>query len=251
MTRSRPTPLRSKLARCLQYKQPWRRPCRRRRHINISEVRAVALAMDSLGALGKGRSSSAHVLRSAEKPADNGTRDVPCASPLRSCQAEPRRPADREQRHAGADFCEPGASGFFCWQYTVAAGRELDLSKRGFLDLYSGSFGAARALAALSSTGTVPRTFSAKRCRRNCLAAPSTEWGLDLSVPSAGPSDRRRAGDGGEGQGGQLPRQLCSGPRSSCGPCWGRVLGREPGWLFALVSPELVWDPEGRGLLRD
>ena len=165
MTRSRPTPLRSKLARCLQYKQPWRRPCRRRRHINISEVRAVALAMDSLGALGKGRSSSAHVLRSAEKPADNGTRDVPCASPLRSCQAEPRRPADREQRHAGADFCEPGASGFFCWQYTVAAGRELDLSKRGFLDLYSGSFGAARALAALSSTGTVPRTFSAVQAK--------------------------------------------------------------------------------------
>ena len=70
-------PLWSKLARGLQYGGAWRRPCRRGRHINISEVRAGLhaelrqarkrprsrhnLAMDSqvaLGALGKGRSSS-------------------------------------------------------------------------------------------------------------------------------------------------------------------------------------------------
>ncbi|CAE7735652.1 unnamed protein product, partial [Symbiodinium necroappetens] len=70
-------PLWSKLARALQYGGAWRRPCRRGRHINISEVRAGLqaelrqarkrprsrhnLAMDSqvaLGALGKGRSSS-------------------------------------------------------------------------------------------------------------------------------------------------------------------------------------------------
>ena len=115
-------PLWSKLARALQYGGAWRRPCRQGRHINISEVRAglqgelrharrhprsrLNLAMDSqvaLGALGKGRSSSAAINRelrrclpahlgyesyldlmyyaSAENPADDGTRNVPLRAP--------------------------------------------------------------------------------------------------------------------------------------------------------------------------
>ena len=245
-------PLWSKLARALQYGSSWRRPCRRGRHINISEVRAglqaelrharrrpqsrLNLAMDSqvaLGALGKGRSSSAAINRelrrslpahlgyesyldlmyyaSAENPADDGARNVPLRAPsedlpqwwsaallgdftgLDSWLAErgalPRdalglpplaelgvmraalatrkearrlwwqRPSLRNgrcgpgvpvQRPGGADLSESVQAllRFFPEQQFLTASRKPpDLSKRGFLDLYSGSFGVARAVA--------------------------------------------------------------------------------------------------------
>ena len=240
------------LRRALQYGSSWRRPCRRGRHINISEVRAglqaelrharrrpqsrLNLAMDSqvaLGALGKGRSSSAAINRelrrslpahlgyesyldlmyyaSAENPADDGARNVPLRAPsedlpqwwpaallgdftgLDSWLAErgalPRdalglpplaelgvmraavatrkearrlwwqRPSLRNGRCGpGVQLQRPGSADlsesvqallrFFPEQQFLTASRKPpDLSKRGFLDLYSGSFGVARAVA--------------------------------------------------------------------------------------------------------
>eukprot|EP00439_Symbiodinium_sp_Y106_P034509 s3508_g4.t1 len=248
-------PLWSKVARCCQFGQAWRRPSRRGRHINISEVRAglqaelrharrrpncrVNLAMDSqvaFGALGKGRSSSGAInaelrkslpvhlgyesyldlmyFASAENPADDGTRNVPLRSPsdslpvwwaaalqgdfagldawLQERGALPedaldlppiselgvlrtpvpsrqearlewlRHPAARSARRPPA--CASSASAgsplpaevqeklqaFAREQFVVPKGAVLDLSRKGFLDLYSGSFGVARATASRS-----------------------------------------------------------------------------------------------------
>ncbi|CAE7648407.1 Cdk10, partial [Symbiodinium necroappetens] len=234
-------PLWSKLARALQYGGAWRRPCRRGRHINISEVRAglqgelrharrrprsrLNLAMDSqvaLGALGKGRSSSSAINRelrrslpahlgyesyldlmyyaSAENPADDGTRNVPLRTP--SEELPHWWAAALQGEFAGLDawLAERGAlpqdalglppltelgvvrtqvtsrkEARRSWwqrpsqrrldkatlplhiqrllralpeqQFLTAGGKAPDLCEKGFLDLYSGSYGAARALA--------------------------------------------------------------------------------------------------------
>ncbi|CAE7868529.1 ANK3 [Symbiodinium sp. KB8] len=174
-------PLWSKLARALQYGGAWRRPCRRGRHINISEVRAGLqaelhqarkrprsrhnLAMDSqvaLGALGKGRSSSqainkelrrslpAHLgyesyldlmyYASAENPADDGTRNVPLRAPTEELPSW--WPAALEGDFVGLDaWLAAGGYTKRGSQTLVAAAGFEDFARKGFLDLYSGSFG--------------------------------------------------------------------------------------------------------------
>ncbi|CAE7720841.1 unnamed protein product, partial [Symbiodinium necroappetens] len=275
-------PLWSELARTLPFGEPWRRPCKPGRHINISEVRAalhaearharrhpcsrVNLALDSqvaLGALGKGRSSSDAINRelrkslavhlgydsylgllyfaSAENPADDGTRNVPLRKPakeapdwwsaacegdfvglddwLAECAALPeealelpsvaelgvlRSPAS-SRRQARRDWWQrppqtrpplaaAAPSGFRsllpaavtekllsvpAGQFVVARGGTLDLSQKGFLDLYSGSFGVARALA--KATGCWVLTYELRRDAAEDLRCPRLqEFILDL-----------------------------------------------------------------------
>ena len=276
-------PLWSKLARALQYGGAWRRPCRRGRHINISEVRAGLqaelhqarkrprsrhnLAMDSqvaLGALGKGRSSSqainkelrrslpAHLgyesyldlmyYASAENPADDGTRNVPLRAPteelpswwpaalegdfvgldawLAARGALPqdalglppvaglgvvrRRVATRSEARKlwwqqPASRISRGAS-LTCGvslpvsvqqllgtlparQFITAGTGGPDLSRKGFLDLYSGSFGVARALARRSGCWVL--TFELLRDASEDLLEPGCQSKI-LALVEAG-----------------------------------------------------------------
>ena len=280
-------PLWSELARALPFDEPWRRPCKPGRHINVSEVRAalqaearharrhpcsrVNLALDSqvaLGALGKGRSSSDAINRelrkslavhlgydsylgllyfaSAENPADDGTRNVPLrkaaketpdwwgaacegnfaglddwlaersALPEEALELPPvaelgvlRSPAS-SRKQARRDWWQrppqtrpppvAAAPSRFrsslpaavtekllsvpAGQFVVARGGTLDLSQKGFLDLYSGSFGVARALA--KATGCWVLTYELRRDAAEDLRCPRLqEFLLDLLTSGA------------------------------------------------------------------